>query len=127
MEKSKIRELCQEFAMKYIDVQRRQFKSLGVLGDWERPYLTFDPQYEVAIIETFEEMFKRGHIYKRNRPIHWCMNCRTALAEAELEYKNLPSPSIYVKFRIPMQHLERRKISVTGKDGTFELKDKDVN
>src|SRR3972149_3580622 len=77
MEKSKIRELCQEFAMKYIDVQRRQFKSLGVLGDWERPYLTFDPQYEVAIIETFEEMFKRGHIYKRNRPIHWCMNCRT--------------------------------------------------
>ena len=100
MAKSEIRKLCLDFARKYIDLQRTQFKSLGVLGDWENPYLTIDPQYELGIIEVFELLWKKGHIGKRRRPIHWCINDRTALAEAELEYKSEKSPSIYVAFEM---------------------------
>src|SRR4051812_23588260 len=100
MPKSEIRKLCLDFARKYIDIQRKQFKALGVLGDWERPYLTIDPQYELGIIEVFELLWKKGHIAKRRRPIHWCINDRTALAEAELEYKSEKSPSIYIGFEM---------------------------
>ena len=100
MPKAEIRKLCLDFARKYIDIQRRQFKSLGVLGDWEKPYLTIDPQYELGIIEVFELLWKKGHIAKRRRPIHWCINDRTALAEAELEYKSEKSPSIYLAFEM---------------------------
>ncbi|OHB76443.1 MAG: isoleucine--tRNA ligase, partial [Planctomycetes bacterium RBG_16_59_8] len=110
MSKSDIRKLCLDYAARHVDIQRRQFKSLGVLGDWENPYLTYDPRYEVAIVELFEELWKRGHIAKKNKPIHWCMVCETALAEAELEYKNIPSPSIYVRFRIDGDELRRRKL-----------------
>jgi len=100
MPKPEIRKLCLEFAKKYIDIQRQQFKSLGVLGDWDRPYLTIDPQYELGIIEVFELLWKKGHVAKRRRPIHWCINDRTALAEAELEYKSEKSPSIYIAFEM---------------------------
>jgi len=100
MPKAEIRKLCLDFARKYIDIQRRQFKSLGVLGDWEKPYLTIDPQYELGIIEVFELLWKRGHVAKRKKAIHWCIQDRTALAEAELEYKDLPSPSIYLAFEM---------------------------
>ncbi len=98
MAKPEIRKLCLDFARKFIDIQRRQFKSLGVLGDWEQPYLTISHDYELGIIEVFELLWKNGHVGKRRRPIHWCLQDRTALAEAELEYKNLPSPSIYLAF-----------------------------
>ncbi|HEX7899124.1 MAG TPA: isoleucine--tRNA ligase [Planctomycetota bacterium] len=101
MSKTDVRKLCLEFAKKYIDIQRRQFKSLGVLGDWMKPYLTISHDYELGIIEVFEGLWKNGHISKRRRPIHWCLQDRTALAEAELEYKNLPSPSIYLSFTGP--------------------------
>jgi isoleucyl-tRNA synthetase len=100
MPKSEIRTLCLEFARKYIDIQRRQFKSLGVLADWEKPYLTIDPVYELGIIEVFELLWKKGHVAKRKKSIHWCIQDRTALAEAELEYKDLPSPSIYLAFEM---------------------------
>ena len=100
MPKHEIRKLCLDFARKYIDIQRRQFKSLGVLGDWEKPYLTIDPAYELAIIEVFELLWQKGHVAKHQKPIHWCIQDRTALAEAELEYKDLPSPSIYVAFEM---------------------------
>jgi isoleucyl-tRNA synthetase len=100
MPKSEIRALCLDFARKYIDIQRKQFKSLGVLGDWDKPYLTIDPQYELGIIEVFELLWKRGHVAKRKKSIHWCISDRTALAEAELEYKDLPSPSIYLAFEM---------------------------
>ena len=100
MPKAEIRRLCLEFARKYIDVQRRQFKSLGVLGDWDRPYLTIDHGYELSVIEVFELLWQKGHVTKRFRPIHWCIHDRTALAEAELEYKVLPSPSIYLAFEM---------------------------
>src|SRR5262245_60025379 len=100
MSKAEIRKLCLEFARKYIDIQRRQFKSLGVLCDWEKPYLTIDPQYELGIIEAFERLPQRGHIAKRRKPITWCIYDRTALAEAELEYKNRVDPSIYLAFEM---------------------------
>jgi len=100
MPRAEIRALCEEFARKYIDIQRRQFKSLGILGDWERPYLTIDRDYEVAIIEVFEDLWKRGHVVRRKKAIHWCITDRTALAEAELEYKQRQDLSIYVAFEV---------------------------
>ncbi|HYE99279.1 MAG TPA: isoleucine--tRNA ligase, partial [Planctomycetota bacterium] len=100
MPKAEIRKKCLDFARRYIDLQRRQFKSLGVLGDWERPYLTIDPAYELGILETFELLWKNGHVAKRRRPIHWCIFDRTALAEAELEYKTRTDPSVYLAFEM---------------------------
>ncbi len=100
MPKTEIRRLCLEFARKYIDIQRKQFASLGVLGDWRKPYLTIDPSYELSIIEIFEILWQKGHLARRLRPIHWCIHDRTALAEAELEYKSLPSPSITLAFEM---------------------------
>jgi isoleucyl-tRNA synthetase len=100
IDKADLRRRCETFARKYVDIQRRQFKSLGVLGDWDRPYLTIDPSYEVAIVEVFEDLWRRGHVQRRRKPIHWCIHDRTALAEAELEYQSLPSPSIYVAFEL---------------------------
>ncbi len=95
-----IRKKCQKYAKKYIDIQRKQFKRLGIFGDWEKPYLTLDFKYEAKIIEVFSRLIKDGYIYKRKKPIHWCPTCKTALAEAELEYKDRISPSIYVKFKL---------------------------
>ncbi|MBU4560756.1 isoleucine--tRNA ligase [bacterium] len=95
-----IRERCQEYAKRYIDIQRKQFKRLGVFGDWEKPYLTLDFEYEAKIIEVFGRLVEDGYIYKRKKPIHWCPTCKTALAEAELEYKDHTSPSINVKFKL---------------------------
>ncbi|MBI3269180.1 MAG: isoleucine--tRNA ligase [Planctomycetes bacterium] len=97
---AEIRGLCLAYARKYIDVQREQFRALGVLGDWFRPYLTIDPSYEGAVLDVFADLVAAGHIQRKLKPIHWCMRCRTALAEAELEYKDASGPSIYVKFPI---------------------------
>lgn len=92
------RSRCREYAKKFINIQRKQFISLGVFGDWDHPYLTIDPNYEASIIELFEKLLEKGHIYRQYKPIHWCMSCETALAYAELEYKDKESPSIYVRF-----------------------------
>jgi isoleucyl-tRNA synthetase len=100
MSKAEIRKLCLEFAWKHIDLQRDQFKSLGIFGDWENPYLTIDPGYELAILEVFELLWQKGHATRRRKAIHWCIHDRTALAEAELEYKKLPSPSIFMGFEM---------------------------
>ena len=97
---SEIRKRCRDYAMKYVAIQREQFKKLGCLGDWERPYLTLDPSYEGSVCEVFEELVRRGHVYRRKMSIHWCMNDESALAEAELEYKELSSPSIWLRFPI---------------------------
>jgi isoleucyl-tRNA synthetase len=96
--KSQIRDECEKYARKYIGIQRQQFKALGVFADWERPYLTLDFSYESAVIEVFRDLVKQNYIYRKLKPIHWCMYCETALAEAELEYADETSPSIYVKF-----------------------------
>jgi len=94
----KIREECKKYALKYVDIQRNQFKRLGVLGEWEKPYLTMDYEYEGEVIRHLAAFFASGSVYKGKRPVHWCPHCQTALAEAEIEYKDRKSPSIYVKF-----------------------------
>ncbi len=96
----KIRQLCREYAEKYYKIQREEFKRLGVLGDWERPYLTMDPGYEAAIVREFAKIVAQGGVYKRKKPVLWCPQDQTALAEAEVEYEDHTSPSIYVKFQI---------------------------
>lgn len=93
-----IREECKKYALKYVKIQRDQFKRLGVFGEWEKPYLTMDPEYEAEVIRHLAAFFASGNIYKGKRPVHWCPHCRTALAEAEIEYNDRKSPSIYVKF-----------------------------
>jgi isoleucyl-tRNA synthetase len=98
--KMEIRKKCREYANKYFKVQREEFPRLGILGSWENPYLTMDPKYEAKIIEGFGEIVKNGYIYKGLRPIHWCPICKTALAEAEVEYGEHTSPSVYIKFPI---------------------------
>ncbi len=93
-----IREACRNYALKYIDIQRQAFKRLGILGDWEHPYLTMEPSYEADVLRFLAAFFASGNVFKGKRPVHWCPNCKTALAEAEIEYKDKVSPSIYVRF-----------------------------
>ncbi|MHC4660299.1 MAG: isoleucine--tRNA ligase [Planctomycetota bacterium] len=95
-----IRKLCNDYAMKFVEIQREQFESLLCFGDWHRPYLTVHPSYEAAVIETFGRLVEAGSVYRQLKPIHWCMSCRTALAAAELEYRALPSDSIYVRMEV---------------------------
>lgn len=92
------RRQAREYAAKYIDIQRSQFKRFGVLGEWGRPYITMDPLYEADIIRSFGELYAKGYVYKGCKPIHWCTNCETALAAAEIEYEQDTSDSIYVRF-----------------------------
>ena len=95
---AKIRELCREYALKFVDVQRDEFKRLGVRGDWADPYLTLVPSYEAGNVKIFKKMYLDGAIYKGAKPIHWCIRCHTALAEAEIEYSDETSHSIFVAF-----------------------------
>ncbi|MEW5785901.1 MAG: isoleucine--tRNA ligase [Bacillota bacterium] len=94
------RRMCREYALQYVNIQREQFKRLGVRGDWENPYLTLVPSFEARQIEVFGKMASRGFIYKGLKPVYWCAGCETALAEAEIEYGNRTSDSIYVKFAV---------------------------
>ncbi len=96
----KLRELCRDWATEYVDVQREGFKRIGVNADWEHPYLTYTPDYEAGNVELFRDMYLKGSIYRGRKPIHWCMNCHTALAEAEIEYGDETSPSIFVAFKL---------------------------
>ncbi len=98
--KMEIRKRCRDYANKYYKIQKEEFPRLGVFGDWNQSYLTMHPSYESMIIEGFGEIVKNGYIYKGKRPIHWCPVCKTALAEAEIEYYDHTSPSIYIKFPI---------------------------
>ncbi len=94
------RKQCKEYALKFVDIQKDEFKRLGVRGDWENPYLTLIPEFEAKQIRVFGEMAKKGYIYKGLKPVYWCGTCETALAEAEVEYHDKVSPSIYVKFPV---------------------------
>jgi isoleucyl-tRNA synthetase len=94
------RKHCQQYALKYVDIQREEFKRLGVRGDWENPYLTLNPVFESIQVKVFGEMANKGYIYKGLKPVYWCGDCETALAEAEVEYGDKTSPSIYVKFPV---------------------------
>ncbi|MFH1678082.1 MAG: isoleucine--tRNA ligase, partial [Candidatus Omnitrophota bacterium] len=88
------------YAMKYVNIQKEQFKRLGVFGDWENPYLTLTPDYEEAILRSLAVLVREGYIYRGLKPVNWCFKCETALAEAEVEYNERTSPSIYVKFSL---------------------------
>ena len=92
-----LRNECKNYALQWIDVQRNDFKRLGVLGDWEHPYVTLVPDYEAVQIHVFGEMAKKGYIYKGQKSVYWCPCCETALAEAEIEYAEQKTPAIYVK------------------------------
>lgn len=96
----KFRDTCKKFTMDYKDKQTEGFKRLGVLADWEHPYITYQPQMEAKQIGVFADMYKKGYIYKGLKPVYWCTDCETALAEAEIEYKNVNSNTAYVKFPV---------------------------
>lgn len=95
-----LRAICRDFALGYVENQTQQFKRLGVLGEWDNPYLTLAPEYEAKQIEIFGEMATKGYIYKGLKPVYWCPECQTALAEAEIEYAEDPCYSVYVKFPV---------------------------
>ncbi len=95
-----VRKRCDAFARKYVDIQRQQFKRLGVLGDWEHPYLTLDPKYEAEILRAFAVFVEKGLVYQSKKPVFWSTGAQTALAEAEVEYQERDDTSVYVKFPI---------------------------
>lgn len=94
------RKKAYEYALRYVNIQKDEFKRLGVFGDWDNPYLTLSHEYEEAIVRTFAELVKKGYIYRGLKPVNWCYKCETALAEAEVEYEDHVSPSIFVKFKL---------------------------
>ena len=94
------RRICREFALRYVDQHRRDFKRLGVLGRWEDPYLTMSKSYEACIAETFLTFLEKGYVFRGLMPVYWCLYDRTALAEAEVEYEDHTSPSIWVRYRL---------------------------
>ena len=91
---------CRKYAQKYLDLQREQFKRIGVLGRFDKPYSTMTPEYESVVLRTFYEFFEKGFVYKGLRPVYWCMHDRTALAEAEVEYETHTSPTVWVRYRL---------------------------
>ena len=110
---NELREMCREFVRGYIDDQRNQFKRLGCIGEWDNPYITMVPAFEAKQIEIFCEMACNGHIYKGLKPVYWCPDCQTALAEAEIEYSEDPCLSVYVKFKVDD---DKGKLSAKGID-----------
>ena len=96
-----VRRLCRDYATKFVDIQRKEFKRLGVFGDWDNPYLTMRPGYEAATALALCDFVEQGAVYRGKKPIHWCLSCQTALAEAEVEYADETSPSVFVRFPLP--------------------------
>jgi isoleucyl-tRNA synthetase len=100
MSASQIRAECRKYAQKYVELHRREFKRLGVFGVWDKPYLTMSADYEAVIAQAFVDFLDGGYAYRGLKPVHWCMRCRTALAEAEVEYENHTSSSVWVRFAL---------------------------
>jgi len=98
MPQAEKRRLCRSYANRYLDIQRKQFKRFGVFGEWDNPYVTMDYDYEATTIDEFGKLLLSGDVYKGKKPVYWCASCKTALAEAEVEYDDHTTPSIYVKF-----------------------------
>ncbi|HKR36681.1 MAG TPA: isoleucine--tRNA ligase [Steroidobacteraceae bacterium] len=94
------RQACREYAQSQVEAQRVDFKRLGVMGDWDRPYMTMQPFYEAEQLRAFAQILRNGHVYKGLKPVHWCLDCRSALAEAEVEYEDRISPAIDVRFPV---------------------------
>jgi isoleucyl-tRNA synthetase len=100
MKASDVRAACRKYAQKYLDLQRSQFKRIGVFGRFDRPYATMNPQYESVVLRTFYDFYENGFVYKGLRAVYWCMHDETALAEAEVEYENHTSPTVFVKYAL---------------------------
>ncbi|MDR1741561.1 MAG: isoleucine--tRNA ligase, partial [Synergistaceae bacterium] len=109
-----LRNKCAEFARKFAEVQTEEFKRLGVFGEWDHPYITLDPQYEAAELEAFAEIAEKGLVYRGLKPVHWCVDCQTALAAGEIEYEDIPSPSVYVAY--PMPNAGKKYPELAGRD-----------
>jgi isoleucyl-tRNA synthetase len=109
------RKLCREYAAKFVEIQREEFRRLGVFGDWQNPYLTMSNSYEATIVREFSKFVEAGYVYKGKKPVHWCPSCVTALAEAEVEYADKESPSVFVKFKIADESVDRFLPGLKGK------------
>ena len=114
MSKSEIRKECRKYADKFIDLQRQGFKRLGGFGDWEHPYITMDFKYEAKTLQELYRFFDNGGVFKGSKPVYWCTSCVTALAEAEVEYDNHTSTSVFVKF--PMKDEYKAKFGLAASD-----------
>ncbi|HXR51786.1 MAG TPA: class I tRNA ligase family protein, partial [Steroidobacteraceae bacterium] len=108
------RAACRAYAQEQIDLQRRDFKRLGVMGDWDRPYITMDPQYEAQQIRALGKVIANDHLYIGAKPVYWCLDCRSALAEAEVEYEDKVSPAIDVAFAVSDAAELARRIGVAA-------------
>ncbi|MDP2690524.1 MAG: class I tRNA ligase family protein, partial [Deltaproteobacteria bacterium] len=108
MDKAAVRKRCREYALRFVGIQKEEFKRLGVFGLWETPYLTMNHGYQATILRELGRFAENGLVYKGKKPVHWCSSCKTALAEAEVEYADKTSPSIYVKFEVNPADLEKR-------------------
>ena len=100
MSTPEVRRACRKYAEKFVDIQRQDFMRLGVLGEWDKPYLTMGYEYEARIAEAFLAFLSGGYVYRGRKAVYWCIHCKTALAEAEVEYENHRSPSIYVRYPV---------------------------
>ena len=114
---AELRAKCREFAHKNLKGQESEFKRLGILGNWDEPYLTIDPEYEAEQIRVFGEMYKKGYIEKGLKPVYWCASCETALAEAEVEYADHTSTSIYVRFKFDEESTKKINTIVSKTEG----------
>ena len=116
MSQVEVRKYCRQYAEKFVDIQRKEFRRLGVLGEWDNPYLTMSYDYEATIVREFGKFALNGSLYKSKKPIYWCISCKTALAEAEVEYEQHSSPSIFVKFPmisdLGIPRLEGKKVFI---------------
>ena len=117
LEKSEIRKQCRAYAQEFVEIQREEFKRLGVFADWDNPYLTMNFSYEATIVREFGKFVENGLVYKVLKPVHWCTSCKTALAEAEVEHDEHTSPSIYVKF--PVQSGIPESLGSLGTENLF--------
>jgi isoleucyl-tRNA synthetase len=106
------RAACRKFAQEQVELQRSEFKRFGVFGDWNRPYLTMDPRFEGQQIRALGHIIRNGHLYKGAKPVHWCLDCRSALAEAEVEYEDKASPAVDVQFRVADNRELARRVGV---------------
>jgi len=120
MTQVEVRRVCRDYARRFIDIQRNEFKRLGVLGEWDNPYLTMNFPYEATIVREFGKFAMNGGLIRSKKPIYWCTSCRTALAEAEVEYGSHTSPSIFVKFPC-ISDLSSRYPSLAGKSVSFVI------
>ncbi len=114
LEPREFRQACREYALSQVEAQREDFKRLGVMGDWDRPYMTMQRAYEAEQLRAFVQILRNGHVYKGLKPVHWCLDCRSALAEAEVEYEDRVSPAIDVRFAVKDVADLAKRFGVTG-------------